>query len=491
LSGKIKSIVKYIFHPIDCGIKFEVILKIFIVVLFASILIGASVYKTIENTLIAKEKSLAIEFINSLEKTYGLSKAAVEKINLPQDDSLWVFTKDRRPLYGIGLKPVKLSKKPEIVITGKGRFFSTFQRVILITVPSKISGKIIYYSHNIRSVNENLDQIKKNILYVLIVNAVILIFLLNYMLKAAVTRPLYRVIENIHDIENGNKKMLASQTTREFKYLTNSFNKLLQLTYIQKENLENKVVELENLNSLLLEYRREMEKFEKLVAVGELSAGIAHEIGNPLNNIIGYINLLKKKMQNMNDPELHDFIKRIIDDANRINRIIRGLLDYSRKDEILNLQKTNLKDVVNSSLELIELKLKNRNIEVRVEWEDAPLWVNIDRRKFRQIMLNLLINAIDSIHEKGKIVITASNKEKSGKFVELTIADNGMGFKESLKGRIFDPFFTTKEPGHGTGLGLPVSLKFIQEMKGTIVLNSQEGKGTKAVLVLPLIDSFI
>ena len=387
-----------------------------------------------------------------------------------------------------GLKPVKLSEKPEIIITGRGRFFSIFQRVILITVPSKIKGKIIYYSHNIRSVNEDLDQIKKNILYVLIVNAVILIFLLNYMLKAAVTQPLYRVIKNIHDIENGSKKMLAVQTTREFKYLTNSFNKLLQLTYTQRENLENKVVELENLNSLLLEYRREMEKFEKLVAVGELSAGIAHEIGNPLNNIIGYIDLLKEKIYNTKDPELHDFIKRILDDANRINRIIRGLLDYSRKDEALNLQKTNLKDIINSSLELIELKLKNKNIEIRVEWVDKPLWVNIDQRKFKQVMLNLLLNAIDSIHKTGKILITVSVKRKAGNFVQLTIADNGMGFKESLKGRIFDPFFTTKEPGYGTGLGLPVSLRFIQEMKGTITLNSQEGKGTKAVLVLPLID---
>ena len=492
--NKLRSVVKYIFRPIDLGIKFEVILKIFIVVLFTGILIGVSVYKTIENTLVAKEKDQTAGFINSLKKTNGLSEDTLKKINLPEGDSLWVFTTDSHALYGIGTRPEKLTEKPEMVVVSAGRFFSTFYRVTMTTVSSRMPGKVIYYSHNVSGVNKELNQIKKNILYVLLVNAVILIFLLNFMLKTAVTHPLSRVIKNIQDIENGNRKTLSGQTTREFKYLTNSFNRLLQLTYIQNENLEKKVIELENLNALLLEYRHEMEKFEKLVAVGELSAGIAHEIGNPLNNITGYINLLKEKLYGAGDPELIDFVKRINSDIKRINRIIRGILDYSRKDEALNLQKTTIKDIINSSLELIELKLKNKNIKIKVKLETTPLWVKIDKRKFKQVMLNLLLNAIDGIHGAGEIVITAAlananaSSEKTENFIELSIADNGAGINEVLRGRVFDPFFTTKDPGHGTGLGLPVSLRFIREMKGTLTLDSEEGKGTIVTITLPLSD---
>jgi len=215
LLNKLRSVVKYIFRPIDLGIKFEVILKIFIVVLFTGILIGVSVYKTIENTLVAKEKDQTAGFINSLKKTNGLSEDTLKKINLPEGDSLWVFTTDSHALYGIGTRPEKLTEKPEMVVVSAGRFFSTFYRVTMTTVSSRMPGKVIYYSHNVSGVNKELNQIKKNILYVLLVNAVILIFLLNFMLKTAVTHPLSRVIKNIQDIENGNRKTLSGQTTRE------------------------------------------------------------------------------------------------------------------------------------------------------------------------------------------------------------------------------------------------------------------------------------
>jgi signal transduction histidine kinase len=499
---RFRDVGRFFLNPIDFGIRFEVILKIFIVVLFTCILIGGSVYKIIEKTLVAQEKKQAIAFIRSLEKSMNFSISSFIKDHvLKKNDSLWVFDADGQILWGSGQRPEKLTRKTELHVEKEGLFFPAFRRVVLRVVFLKKTGKrIIYYSHDIKHINNELSQFKKNILYVLLLSTVILVFLLNFMLKTTIITPFYRVIRNIRKIERGARKMLPEEAIREFKYLTNNFNRLLQVTYTQRESLEQKVTELEKLNNLLLEYNHEMEKFEKLAAIGELSAGVAHEIGNPLNNIIGYIELLKYKVEIHDDPELIDYVTRMNNDANRINTIIKNLLDYSRKDEKINLQKVNVNEIIDSSIELIELKVKNSNIVVRKEAVDEKLTVNADIGKLRQIMLNLLLNAVDSLEGRGEVIVAAEktlSKKSVEKgpaaeikydryFVELSISDNGSGIDEALMGRVFNPFFTTKRPGRGTGLGLSVSLRFAQEMGGTLTLRSREGKGTIATVSLPM-----
>jgi len=232
---RFRDVGRFFLNPIDFGIRFEVILKIFIVVLFTCILIGGSVYKIIEKTLVAQEKKQAIAFIRSLEKSMNFSISSFIKDHvLKKNDSLWVFDADGQILWGSGQRPEKLTRKTELHVEKEGLFFPAFRRVVLRVVFLKKTGKrIIYYSHDIKHINNELSQFKKNILYVLLLSTVILVFLLNFMLKTTIITPFYRVIRNIRKIERGARKMLPEEAIREFKYLTNNFNRLLQVTYTQ------------------------------------------------------------------------------------------------------------------------------------------------------------------------------------------------------------------------------------------------------------------
>jgi signal transduction histidine kinase len=234
-----------------------------------------------------------------------------------------------------------------------------------------------------------------------------------------------------------------------------------------------------------------MIRAEKLASVGRLAAGIAHEIGNPIGIVLGYMELLKQ--DNLSREEHDDFVQRAEKEVQRINTIIRRLLDLARPKEG-SVQEVSVHALIEEMIEVMRHQPLMRAIRFTTALE-APhdrIWGNADQ--LRQVFLNLILNAADAIQSAGRAaegVITLATSlmaNPSGppkRWLNIDVTDNGQGIAADQLENIFDPFYTTKEPGKGTGLGLAVSYMIIEQMGGAIEVQSQYGRGTTMTLRLP------
>ncbi len=465
---------------------------------------GSAVYKLFESSLISNLKNDLLSyreiidpFSNQVYNIHHLRKSL-------KLDGLWLldknfnFINNSHPPHKISISDLK---KQGFSIVKKGEFLPTYKKIYAL-IPMKGSKVFLLICKNLNPLNQNLRHLRKLILYIVIITSVLILFLLNVLLKASITKPLDMMIKNIEEIKSGQRKKMEGPYLKEFKYLINSFNELLKLIDQQRDLLNHKIEELRKLNQTISEYHEEMAKFEKLVSIGELSAGIAHEIGNPLNNIIGYLKLIQYHCDISKDSNLFDFITRIKTDAMRMDSIVKNILDFTRKDEPLNVSFVNVLEEIDKTLELVLLKLHDKDIQIVKDYtKEEAVFVKIDSKRFQQVLLNLLNNAIDSIEKKGSIKISLKinpnltyaqkkffdvrSQKGTNNFVSIAIEDNGEGIRAADLPHVFDPFFTTKDPGRGTGLGLSVSLNLIREMGGTISLKSRKGKGTIAEVLLP------
>ena len=227
---------------------------------------------------------------------------------------------------------------------------------------------------------------------------------------------------------------------------------------------------------------------QKLAAIGQLSAGIAHEINNPLAIIgeeAGWLqDLLKREtMARFAEiDEFHDSLREIVTQAGRCREITHKLLSFARKMDS-TIRDVDLHTLVSEVVGMREREATLNNIEIVKEFaSDLPI-IHSEPSLLRQVLLNLLNNAIDAIHGGGRITITAGKGEVGG--VTLSIRDTGIGIPKENLDKIFDPFFTTKEPGRGTGLGLSICHGIIQKLGGDISVHSQPGEGTTFTINLP------
>ena len=225
---------------------------------------------------------------------------------------------------------------------------------------------------------------------------------------------------------------------------------------------------------------KDLQRSERLAVVGKMAAGVAHELRNPLSSIKGLALLLQSKINGSGDDE--DIAETFVGEVDRLNRSIGELLDYAKPSN-LNLQSCSLESVLNKTLSLIGPDLESSNVTVHLECKNNIPQVLIDKDKISQVILNIILNALQAIEEvsrRGNITICL---ETAGDYVSLKIADNGIGILPENLGKVFDPYFTSKSSG--TGLGLALSLKTVEEHGGKLqVLSGVEG--TELQLLLPL-----
>jgi two-component system NtrC family sensor kinase len=221
---------------------------------------------------------------------------------------------------------------------------------------------------------------------------------------------------------------------------------------------------------------------EKMAAVGQMSAGIAHEINNPLGNILGFAKLLLKDGKIADDHR--GKVEIIAEQADKAAEIVQGLLSFSGQREA-RLEMMSINSIIEKIAKLLSTQAENNGINIAIQFEDVPS-IKADRGQIEQVIFNILLNAIQSIEASGIGNNIWIFSRKSNSHVEIEIRDNGPGIPENIKQRIFDPFFTTKPVGKGTGLGLSVCLGIVKEHAGTIDFASDAERGMAFVVRLPV-----
>ncbi len=254
-----------------------------------------------------------------------------------------------------------------------------------------------------------------------------------------------------------------------------------------KEALEHQVeARTEKLNEALIDLKEtqsQLVQAEKMAALGTLSAGIGHEINNPLNFIRGGYELLTREIED--DEELRDkfqpYLALIDEGTMRAKQITDSLSNFSHNGNG-DYRRLDLHEVIDNCLVLMQ-NLLHESIAVQKNYQNYPLYTVGNLSQMNQVFMNLLLNAVQSIVDNGNIIIHTSTQQDKAK---IEIVDTGMGIGEETINKIFEPFFTTKGPGEGTGLGLSISYKIIQDHLGDIQYLSEKGKGTRVVINFPL-----
>ena len=248
-------------------------------------------------------------------------------------------------------------------------------------------------------------------------------------------------------------------------------------------------------NAELKQARSDVIRAEKMATVGRLTSGIAHEIGNPIGIVLGYLDLLKQP--DLDENEHREFIARSEKEITRIHNIIRQMLDMSRSsgDEA---KAVSIHDLIQDLISVFSYQPSASEIHFETHLDAGRDTVVADPDRLRQVFLNLLLNAVDAVTSDGvsdpRIVAATrfanfgDTCQNSGDqaFIEVSIQDNGPGIDPEHLPRIFDPFFTTKAVGKGTGLGLSVADMIIEKLGGKMTVSGNESGGVIFRIVLPL-----
>ena len=229
------------------------------------------------------------------------------------------------------------------------------------------------------------------------------------------------------------------------------------------------------------ELESQLRQSDRLASVGLLAAGVAHEVNTPLAGISSYVQMMQRKMPE-NDPR-RPILEKIEKQTFRASSIVNNLLNFSRQ-QASDMQEVDMNAVVEETLALAELSLSKRKVRVATELSDSLASVWGDSGKLQQVLMNLVLNARDSMPDGGNLNIRTV--QQNGEVV-LEVADTGSGIPEEQIHKIYDPFFTTKGTGKGTGLGLSVTYGIVQEHRGTITVRSEKPRGTVFRVALPAV----
>jgi len=278
--------------------------------------------------------------------------------------------------------------------------------------------------------------------------------------------------------------LIARKFIKPIRSLNTSFEKVVQgdLTVSVSPESGDEIGELtRSFNKMVSELKKNKEKEdllrrkERLASLGQLAAGVAHEIKNPLNAINLTIEHLQDKFVDSKDTKAEDYILSIQNEIKRLDKTVNNFLNYVRSEK-LEKSSTNINELIEEILQLYERELVEADIRVEKEMT-SDFVLNIDRERFKTALVNIFLNSVQAISGPGEIRITTNGLTK-----EILITDTGCGIAEKDIQNIFDLFYTTKSSG--TGLGLPTAYKIIREHQGEITISSNEGEGTRVVIQL-------
>jgi len=335
-----------------------------------------------------------------------------------------------------------------------------------------ISGEIVGIL-GIGVLESKYKDIEKNALWIflgIIFGGIIISVFICLLLINNIMRPINYLLLATKKLANGNmeQQVQLKDAPEEIAELGKAFNFMISSIKERDEQLSQRAQE-------------EIMKSERLAMIGQLAAGVAHEINNPLGGILLFSRLLLQKTPDKG--LMRDNLERIEKDAKRCQHIVQGLLDFARERE-QKIELSQINDLLEKSISLFENQAMFHNIDVVKQYEsDLPL-IPVDPAHIQQVFVNIIVNAADAMNGKGVLTISTGLAKKDD-YVEAKFADTGIGISPEQLDHVFEPFFTTKGVGHGTGLGLSISYGIIQKHGGTIRVFSNVGEGSTFSVILP------
>lgn len=507
------------------GLKAKIALNIAILLLVAMLLIVLVTMVTVKRELIRSEIYRANILLVSLEETLlnGMASAGEFSDLIPESSiTKMIYDSQISNALVLGSKGVQCylgqkskasieelvgftqkaiiagEKKIQFYGTSWSIFWNQKARMILSAPLMKNGASVggISIVIPLDRVHHTLRRSQRFLFIYIIINFAILTVVGIYRVSKLYLQPLARLAKRAADYKEDDDLIFSvRKEDNELNSLSTALNSMLKRISADKEKLKSTVLSLEHANLELKQAQRDIIRAEKLASVGRLSAGIAHEIGNPIGIVIGYLELLRRP--DITEDERDEYIQRTEDEIERINNIIRKLLEISRPS---NSDRTavSVHYIVQDTADVLHVQPLMSNIELSLDLAAEDDTVLADPNQLRQVFLNLIINAADAISgdEKisaGKLKISTAI-EKNGNHdsqatsdqLQIMFVDNGPGIAEENLSNIFDPFFTTKDPGRGTGLGLSVSFMIVESLGGKMTGSSELGAGTTMVISLPL-----
>lgn len=336
-------------------------------------------------------------------------------------------------------------------------------------------------------------RIERLLFVYVIINTLVLVLVGVYQIGNITAKPMKKILRRTESAFHDDLTLMRKKDEgSDLDQLSASVGMLVDNLESSRKHLEKTVSELETANSNMEKMQKEIVRAEKMASIGRLSAGIAHEIGNPVGIISGYLEMLKA--DDIDPDDRMDFAERASSELKRIDSIIRELLDYARPSDRIKCS-VHVHQLVSDMVKAYDGSRALGKIRMRTLLDAANDLVMANPDQLRQVFMNLAINASDAISESknrngGVLAIETFNSmmpDCKTPCLVIAFRDNGCGLKPGDIENVFDPFFTTKPSGKGTGLGLSVSLMMIEEAGGTIRAFSENDSGSEFRVLIPLV----
>ena len=333
----------------------------------------------------------------------------------------------------------------------------------------------------LRDVDAKIAASRNLLMLYMVVDALVILLIGFLLMTRLVVRPLAEIVRGTHRVTLGDySKPVRAGGAGEIGQLASDFNTMLRQLRAQRDALEGQVSRLEVANRELARAQESLIRSEKLATVGRLGAGMAHEVGNPLAAVIGYVELLREG--DLDPEDQADLLDRVERELHRIDGILRDLLDYARADRDQALAAVDLRALVEGSVQLVEAQPRSRGVHFVVGAMDVPL-VRAHEGRLHQVLVNLLLNAVDALDADGTVTVAASLRADG--WIDLSVLDSGPGIAEDALPHIFEPFYTTKDPGTGTGLGLAICQSIIDGFGAEITAQNGPDGGARFTISVP------
>jgi two-component system NtrC family sensor kinase len=342
------------------------------------------------------------------------------------------------------------------------------------TISSDLEAKIRTTGRKLKEYSESITNLeRRRVNSIILSSKSILIFsfwailvsalLISHFISQKIVRSLRAIEKMTRSISEGNFHLIEGFRTRD--------------------ELGTVITAINSMSEELAHREDEIIQSKKLASLGILTAGVAHEITNPLNNISMIAQTYAELYEKLDEKDRIEFMSKVDEETERIRKIVKNLLDFSKPKDA-NPNEADINTVVHKTLTLVQNMIDVSNVETKVTLDDHLPPVFVDEHQIQQVLVNLITNAVQAMSTGGKLFI-ATRPGKRGDSVEITVMDTGKGIAPEFLAHIFDPFFSTKGEG-GTGLGLSVSYGIIKNHKGEIRVESKVGVGTTFTIELPI-----